>query len=66
MKDASVVTKSEILKKIPELKTGSFNNYLHQAGIVSIGEKRIGYNLAKVYPKDSIEKILTVMQKKNK
>jgi hypothetical protein len=58
------ITKSEILEKIPALKKGSFQNYLHQAHIDEIGLKQVGYNMAKVYPVDSVDRIKEVMPKK--
>jgi hypothetical protein len=57
------ITRADIMDKIPNLKRGSFRNYLLLAGIKPIvnGEiiKRSG--VAKTYPRDSIEKIKKAM-----
>lgn len=56
------ITKQEILKQIPELPKGSFSHWaLLKAKISPIGEKRIGYTIADVFPPDSVARIKAVL-----
>jgi hypothetical protein len=56
------LTKQEILKQVPELPKGSFSHWVFlKAKIRPIGEKRIGYAIADIFPPDSVEKIKMVL-----
>jgi hypothetical protein len=59
------LTRSEILKKVPKLRPGSFGHFMLKAQIKPLKEKMIrGNNALNLYPANSIDKLNTEIAKK--